>query len=52
MARVRAALRRYARLGGLDETLQATAGSGIYQTGGLILDDGRNGSRLTVRMWR
>jgi DNA-binding response OmpR family regulator len=42
LARVRAALRRYARLGGLTETLQ----SGIYQTGGLILDDTHK--RVTV----
>jgi len=35
MARVRAALRRYARLGGLPESPQ----NGVYQTGGLILDD-------------
>ena len=35
MARVRAALRRYARLGGLQESPQ----NSVYQTGGLILDD-------------
>jgi len=38
MARVKAALRRYARLGGLGET-QAPPTIGIYQTGGLYLDD-------------
>ncbi len=36
LARVRAALRRYARLGGLYETPQAPD---TYQTGGLVLDD-------------
>jgi len=46
MARVRAALRRYARLGGLSETSQAADGKEIYQTGGLILDD--NQKRVTV----
>ena len=39
MARVKATLRRYSRLGGLDETLQSQAESDVYQTGGLILDD-------------
>jgi DNA-binding response OmpR family regulator len=38
MARVKAALRRYARLGGMAEP---DAMSGVYQTGGLILDDNR-----------
>ena len=36
MARVKAALRRYARLGGMKET---EASKNIYQTGGLVLDD-------------
>ena len=36
MARVKAALRRYARLGGLKE---AGMSENIYQTGGLVLDD-------------
>ena len=39
MARVKAALRRYSRLGGLDETLQSPPDIGVYQTGGLVLDD-------------
>ena len=38
LARVRATLRRYARLGGLQE---AVVTEGIYQTGGLTLDDTR-----------
>ena len=38
LARVRAALRRYARLGGLSETA-APKDKDVYQTGGLILDD-------------
>ena len=42
MARVRAALRRYARLGGLTGLPQTS----VYQTGGLILDD--NQKRVTV----
>ena len=37
LARVKAALRRYARLGGM----AAAPESGIYQTGGLILDDNK-----------
>jgi DNA-binding response OmpR family regulator len=37
LARVKAALRRYARLGGMPEQAQA----GVYQTGGLILDDNK-----------
>jgi DNA-binding response OmpR family regulator len=37
-ARVRAALRRYARLGGLSETEPTDTGD-VYQTGGLVLDD-------------
>ena len=44
MARVKAALRRYSRLGGLDEP--SPSDSNIYQTGGLILDD--NHKRVTV----
>ena len=40
MARVRAALRRYARLGGLGEG-QALPTQGVYQTGGLVLDDNK-----------
>ena len=36
LARVRAALRRYARLGGMKEQAQ-----GIYQTGGLVMDDNK-----------
>ena len=41
LARVKAALRRYARLGGLKETPQSAeaAAQGVYQTGGLILND-------------
>lgn len=38
MARVRAALRRYARLGGLAQAASAPE-QGVYQTGGLVLDD-------------
>jgi len=45
MARVKAALRRYSRLGGL-EGAQAPPDAGVYQTGGLILDD--NHKRVTV----
>ncbi|MCL2843035.1 MAG: response regulator transcription factor [Oscillospiraceae bacterium] len=37
MARVRAALRRYARLGGLAQA--SVPEQGVYQTGGLMLDD-------------
>ena len=44
-ARVRAALRRYARLGGLSDAPQLTE-KGVYQTGGLILDD--NKKRVSV----
>ena len=40
MARVRAALRRYARLGGISPTL-SDAEAGVYQTGGLVLDDNK-----------
>ena len=43
LARVKAALRRYARLGGLSDSPQAQSQAqqptNIYQTGGLILDD-------------
>ena len=38
LARVRAALRRYARLGGLTET-PASETKDVFQTGGLVLDD-------------
>jgi len=41
LARVRAALRRYARLGGMKEQAQ-----GVHQTGGLVVDD--NKKRVTV----
>lgn len=41
LARVRAALRRYARLGGMKEQTQ-----GVYQTGDLVVDD--NKKRVTV----
>lgn len=48
VARVRAALRRYARLGGLpDASPQAQAqAKGVYRTGGLVLDDTQK--RVTV----
>ena len=46
MARVKAALRRYSRLGGLDEAQRDSNASDIYQTGGLILDD--NQKRVSV----
>jgi len=39
LARVKAALRRYARLGGMQAT--AETGENTYQTGGLVLDDNR-----------
>jgi len=42
MARVRAALRRYARLGGMSEEQK----QGVYQTGGLVLDD--NKKRVSI----
>ena len=45
-ARVRAALRRYARLGGLPEAARASEKKGIYQTGSLVLDDSQK--RVTV----
>ena len=38
-ARVRAALRRYARLGGLAGMAEAPEETGVYRTGGLVLDD-------------
>ncbi|MCL2527143.1 MAG: response regulator transcription factor [Defluviitaleaceae bacterium] len=41
LARVRAALRRYARLGGLGGILPGKAEAGIYQTGGLVMDDNK-----------
>ena len=41
MARVKAALRRYARLGGMGGIPTAQAETGIYQTGGLIMDDNK-----------
>ena len=40
MARVKASLRRYARLGGISEG-QASPEQGVYQTGGLVLDDNK-----------
>jgi len=39
MARVKAALRRYSRLGGLDGGVQILPDTDMYQTGGLALDD-------------
>ncbi|MCL2562585.1 MAG: response regulator transcription factor [Oscillospiraceae bacterium] len=45
MARVRAALRRYARLGGLNEG-GTTPEQGVYQTGGLVLDDNKKRVRI------
>ncbi|MDR2973360.1 MAG: response regulator transcription factor [Propionibacteriaceae bacterium] len=39
MARVKAALRRYARLGGVDGPPQQFELQGVYATGGLTLDD-------------
>ncbi|MCL2572352.1 MAG: response regulator transcription factor [Defluviitaleaceae bacterium] len=41
LARVRAALRRYARLGGIGGIPQANTSKGIYQTGGLFMDDNK-----------
>jgi len=41
LARVRAALRRYARLGGLGGMMPGSAETGVYQTGGLIMDDNK-----------
>ena len=46
MARVKAALRRYSRLGGLDGAEQVPLDVGSYQTGGLLLDD--NQKRVSV----
>jgi len=46
MARVKAALRRYSRLGGLEEAAQRVADANVYQTGDLILDD--NQKRVTI----
>ena len=46
MARVKAALRRYARLGGLGELAPAVSDAKVYQSGDLILDD--NHKRVTV----
>ncbi|MDR2671284.1 MAG: response regulator transcription factor, partial [Oscillospiraceae bacterium] len=45
LARVKAALRRYARLGGLRDGTPETE-PGVYQTGGLVLDANRK--RVTV----
>ena len=41
MARVKAALRRYSRLGGMDEVAQQQPDKDVFQTGGLTLDDKR-----------
>jgi len=41
VARVRAALRRYARLGGLGGIPAVEAATGVYQTGGLVMDDNK-----------
>jgi len=41
MARVKANLRRYARLGGMEQAEVGQQHNGIYQTGGLRLDDGK-----------
>ncbi|MCL2367690.1 MAG: response regulator transcription factor [Oscillospiraceae bacterium] len=46
MARVKAALRRYARLGGFEDSAQHAPQTDIYQTGGLLLDDSQK--RVTV----
>ena len=46
MARVKAALRRYSRLGGLDGAAQTPPETAVYQSGGLRLDD--NQKRVTV----
>ncbi|MDR0468624.1 MAG: response regulator transcription factor [Peptococcaceae bacterium] len=53
LARVRAALRRYARLGGMQAAPETTVAEGVYQTGGLILDDTQkhvalDGSEITL----
>ena len=44
IARVKAALRRYARLGGLHHA--EVAGQGVFQTGGLVLDDNKKQVRV------
>jgi len=41
LARVRAALRRYARLGGMEETSSTSDQKGVFQTGDLIVDDNK-----------
>jgi len=41
IARVRAALRRYARLGGMANSGEVKNERGVYRTGGLVLDDNR-----------
>jgi len=46
LARVRAALRRYARLGGLNGAERGAAEKDVYQTGGLILNDAQK--RVTL----
>jgi len=46
IARVRAALRRYARLGGLGEPAREEPAPDVYRTGDLVLDDGLK--RVTV----
>ena len=40
LARIRAALRRYSRLGGIDGIVPPTV-QGVYRTGGLVLDDNK-----------
>ncbi len=45
-ARIKAALRRYSRLGGMDKQIQNDNPQGVYQTGGLVLDD--NKKQVTV----
>ena len=47
MARVRANLRRYARLGGIVEVEKGD--KGVFQTGGLVLDDTRKQVRIDER---
>ena len=46
MARVKAALRRYARLGGMKESDDGSDAKSIYQSGGLVMDD--NKKRVAV----
>jgi len=41
LARVRAAIRRYARLGGLKEAENSNDDKNVFQTGGLIVDDNK-----------